>query len=217
MKFKCHFTSLRGRPEEVTGQENFSGFSFNFQGPVFGAARGGRCVTATSSCLRSAASGTPRPPAGPLRDTSPGQEGVPALPRQPATEQRPPAACPTGWFSSSLTSEPQWGQQPRSPEILCGSNEISQFHKDFSGSLSCESRHPGGKGDLAAPITLPCPRGSSCHLPPCKPCAPPRPPRARPGPGYTAQSRGAKPASHGPPHRKGHSRPGPGPLRSGRP
>ena len=50
-------------------------------------------------------------------------------------------------FIKSLTLEPEWGQQPSSPEIISSSNEISQFHKDFSGIICTASLcSPGGKG-----------------------------------------------------------------------
>lgn len=43
------------------------------------------------------------------------------------------------------------GQQPSSPEIISSSNEISQFHKDFSGIICTASLcSPGGKDDLTS-------------------------------------------------------------------
>jgi hypothetical protein len=55
------------------------------------------------------------------------------------------------FFMKSLTLEREWGQQPSSPEIIASSNEISQFHKDFSGIICTVSLcSPGGRNNLTS-------------------------------------------------------------------
>lgn len=59
----------------------------------------------------------------------------------------PPVLLRGCFFVKSQTLEPEWGQQPSSPEIISSSNEISQFHKDISGIVCIASLcSPRGKG-----------------------------------------------------------------------
>lgn len=129
-----------------------------------------------------------RTPMGRRRTATPPQRSAP-----PSTagcdhaEVLPGAGGQAGFHRKSNVRATR-GQQPGSPEILSGSNEVGRFHEGFS-AVGPASAPSWGEDDLAAPVTLPCPGGSSRRLLPCKPWATPhsmrtslaRPRRAVPG------------------------------------
>lgn len=157
-QFKCHLPHPRRPTKKVAGQDISSIFSLMLK-VFFWSYRIEKYFTILSShCMRAACKTLPAgnyPLDMFLSPTEVGPEGwgysrqVACFHQQNHVTERmfPPVLLRVCFFVKSLTLEPEWGQQPSSPEIISSSNEISQFHKDISGLVCIASLcSPRGKG-----------------------------------------------------------------------